>query len=138
MGVDMVNSLTDGTGNSVRRSERDRFVGQLLRLMQQVVARSQASDEPRFLGHRTLGGQHPNRHGAASAVVGQSGIVTLTAGVLATPELLVTTPGLEMASQRLIQTVGVRFADVHDGIAAVSLAFSDEVHAGLAAQRADP
>src|SRR5215831_13211118 len=100
VGVSMVYSLRGWKrdGASRRRSERDCFLVQLLRLVEEVVPRPEPRDEARFLGHGALGRQDPNGHGAARAVIGQSGIVALTAGILATPELLVTTPGLKMAS----------------------------------------
>src|ERR1041384_2465458 len=121
-------------------SERHRFVlgAVFFRLVEQVVARTQTRDEACLLGHCAFGRQQPNGHGAASAVIGQSGIVAQTAGVLATPELLVTAPGLEMSSKGLIQAASMSFTDIDDGISAVALALADEVHTRLAAQRADP
>ncbi len=65
------------------------------------------------------------------AVVGEAGIVAFA--VLATPEALVAAPGLEVPRERFVQLVGVRFADVDD-----LAALTDDVDAGLAAQRADP
>src|SRR5882672_11667978 len=59
----------------ISESERhDLIVGQLVGLADQVVAWAQARDQPRLLVERALARQHANRHSAARAVVGQSGI----------------------------------------------------------------
>src|SRR5262245_3069525 len=87
---------------------------------------------------RALRRQYTNCHGAARAVVSQSRIVALASGVLSTPKLLVPSPGLEMACERLVQPASVGFTDVDDGVRSVALALADEIHARLAAQRSDP
>src|SRR6185503_1379541 len=105
-------------------------------LAHQVVARTQAHDQPSLLMERAFSRQHANRHGAARAVVRQSGIVRPAPGVLATPELLVTTPRLKMTRERLIQPASMGFPHVDYRIRAVALPLADDVHAGLAPQRA--
>src|SRR5678815_5104505 len=124
---------------SIRCSERHCLVGgQLVRLADEVVARAQASDEPSFLVERALPRQHANRHGAARTIVGQSGIMAMAPCVLPTPELLVSSPGLKMACEGVVQPASMRFADVDDGIRSIALPLADQIHARLAAQRSDP